>query len=495
MSQKEYSDLEIYFSDVFDVDPAVVTGYGAFDISLVNDLPLFVDPFLLFNSPKKEYQALHDEIIRYMRFLKSVSIDEDIAPGLVDAWFTFPEVRQNWLGWSETGNRGHGLGRDFAKALNRNLGTVFRNFGEETISKSSHLEKLCLIRDGIGRDNVSDFTVNLIKGFIANYTQEFAREHINPSSHAIHRLDKVRFNYETRSWVSEEFDLPSFEDEFVLLTPRDMLTKDETWINRKEFIDRFSAIADALPNTTLRAQVSQYLLRMIPSGPKVTDKEVSAAMAAAVEQFPELIDYYIRQKEDNGDKASDLSKQRVENVERRFVAAVRQLAALLESEGFYSVAGSTHDEAMKRVTFLRDVVENKGGHKLFYVDGQAIERETDLHIMYRLTWFATLSDVSREVNDGRGPADFKISRGAPDKTIVEFKLAKNTHLESNLQKQAEIYTKASDGTHPPIKVIVYFSDAEKARVDVILKRLALAGNPNIVLIDARSDNKPSASKA
>jgi hypothetical protein len=40
----------IYFSDIFGVDPETLDQYGAFDVSLVNDLPLFVDPFLLFNS-------------------------------------------------------------------------------------------------------------------------------------------------------------------------------------------------------------------------------------------------------------------------------------------------------------------------------------------------------------------------------------------------------------------------------------------------------------
>lgn len=50
---------EIYFSDIFKVDPETLEGHGAFDISLLTDLPLFLDPFLLFNSKKPEYQALH----------------------------------------------------------------------------------------------------------------------------------------------------------------------------------------------------------------------------------------------------------------------------------------------------------------------------------------------------------------------------------------------------------------------------------------------------
>ena len=70
--------------------------------------------------------------------------------------------------------------------------------------------------------------------------------------------------------------------------------------------------------------------------------------------------------------------------------------------------------------------------------------ETDLHILLRLTWFATPSDVSREVDDGREPADLKISRGSFDKTIIEFKLAGNSSLKRNLQKQAELYQKARD---------------------------------------------------
>ena len=64
----------IYFSDFFGVDPELLEEYGAFDISLVNDLPLFVDPFLLFNSEKPEYQALHAKIIGYMRFLKDMTL-------------------------------------------------------------------------------------------------------------------------------------------------------------------------------------------------------------------------------------------------------------------------------------------------------------------------------------------------------------------------------------------------------------------------------------
>ena len=108
----------------------------------------------------------------------------------------------------------------------------------------------------------------------------------------------------------------------------------------------------------------------------------------------------------------------------------------------------------------KNVIENKDGYRNFYVKGKPIKRESDLHVMFRLTWFATPSDVSPETNDGRGPVDFKISRGSKDKTLVEFKLASNSKLKQNLENQVEVYKKAHD-TDNAIKVILFFTYAEE----------------------------------
>lgn len=135
----------IYFSDFFEVDPACLEEFGAFNVSLVNDLPLFVDPFLLFDSDSPEYIGLHDEIIRYVRFLRDAAVSNTLTEGHFTHWFFFPEVSQNWLGFSRTGNKGSGLGRKFANALLRNLKTMFNDFGKETVSRGSHLEKRVLL--------------------------------------------------------------------------------------------------------------------------------------------------------------------------------------------------------------------------------------------------------------------------------------------------------------------------------------------------------------
>lgn len=50
--------MDIYFSDFFNVSQDSLDKYGALNVSLINDLPLFIDPFLLFNSSNPTYRKL-----------------------------------------------------------------------------------------------------------------------------------------------------------------------------------------------------------------------------------------------------------------------------------------------------------------------------------------------------------------------------------------------------------------------------------------------------
>jgi hypothetical protein len=256
--------MKIYFADFFDVDPVRLDAYGAFNISLINDLPVFIDPFLLFNSDKPEYRALHDDMIRYIRFLRDVSNAGEVKAGLLNSWFRFPEVKQTWLGYSRVGNKGSGLGSDFAAALHESLNTLFSDFGNENITQGSHLEKLCLIKDKVGKDNIRDFTTNLVKGFLCRYTQEFALANIDAARLRRVPVRHVEFNYQTRSWRTEYFWLPHIDSDYILLTPKEILTKDDAWINKHDLIGDFDDIASSVPNQELRAQINDYFLRQLP---------------------------------------------------------------------------------------------------------------------------------------------------------------------------------------------------------------------------------------
>ncbi len=47
----------MYFSDYFKVRPQVIEKYGAFNISLVADLPLFIDPFSCLTAIKRNTRS------------------------------------------------------------------------------------------------------------------------------------------------------------------------------------------------------------------------------------------------------------------------------------------------------------------------------------------------------------------------------------------------------------------------------------------------------
>lgn len=109
----------------------------------------------------------------------------------------------------------------------------------------------------------------------------------------------AEFNYKTRRWTSKKYTLPYIDGDYVLLTPKDTLTKDEAWINKHDIIGDFDDIVAAIPNIELRDQVNEYFLRRVPEDAK--QREINEVIAKTLRNFPELIDRYIRLKEDTGD--------------------------------------------------------------------------------------------------------------------------------------------------------------------------------------------------
>jgi hypothetical protein len=496
--------MELYLSQYLGIEPDLLEVYGAFDVSVVSDLPLFIDPFLLFHSNKPEYQALHERILTYLRFLRDKAAGGNLDPGLIASWYKFKEVKQNWLGFTVLGNGGHGLGSDFAVALHESLGTILSNFGSEAVTASSHLEKVSLLRPNVGRDSISDFTTNLIKEYLLEYTQSFARKHLTDEQCREFRIRRVRFNYDTEAWEEGTYYLPVLWDDFVLLTPIDMLTCDDTWISHGDLLRRFDQIPEALPDAELCALVSNYFAQRLRAfaplrrrGPRrgPTRTERDAAAQATIREFPELLDYYIWIKEEAGDDAEYISLEKVQDTLAIFVDQLKGVVAdLRDKTDFYERGWSSYDAVLARVKAFKHYVENQDGWRVINRAGQPFAKETEVHLFFGIIWFGSVFDVNREPNNGRGPVDFKVSIGAADKSLIEFKLASNSRLKRNLEKQVEIYEKANQ-TATSAKVIICYTESDQDKVTKILEDLKLDGREDIIVIDARSDNKPSASKA
>lgn len=499
----------MFFSERFQVSSELIKGYGAVDISLVCDIPLFIDPMLIFNSEKEVYKNLHESIVRYFHFLYTKAT-QGLTAKEINAWFNFSEVPNNWLGYSLVGNKGLALGEKYAKFLYKNIAFAINTHG---ISQSQHIEKVMLLYDGSGKDKISDLTVNLIKGFLCEYTETFSLRYINAEFLGKFPVDKAYFNYRTESFVSKEYVLPYVYDErgrkeYVLLTPYDILREDEPSINRKDFYDSYERIRIAIENDTLRAYVNNYIGLAVKqyeenqrrnrraSREKSIKKIEKAAFRELAREYPELYDYYIKLRETDIDEIrstclSELNTQ----LEKLFVAS-QKIISLFENQDYQVNEKLTaREEAKERLRYFKHIIEDCDGYKNLYVKGKQIAKENDLQRLFRFVWYGTNYKVDAEPNNGRGQADFIVSMGQKDQSIVEFKLASNSTL-AHVFTQVKIYEAANcaDGS---LIAIFYFSESEYLYSEQIVKAAGYESmiGESIYLIDCRNDNKPSASIA
>jgi hypothetical protein len=319
-----------------------------------------------------------------------------------------------------------------------------------------------------------------------SYTQEFARLHLKPSQRKLFSI-RCSFDQALQIWLPKQFELPHFYrgdrgDDFIILTPVDILTKDEAFICSSDFTASFRHIAGALENSSLREAVNTYFASQLPEKPKKNDFEL--AVYSTVNKFPDLLDYYIKSKEEKKDQASIISHEKVDRLQRELLDTLQKLSSFLSADpSFYQTAPNSYEEALARAGYLKETIENNDVYRIFYKDGKPIASEETIQRIFRLTWFGSPYDVNSEVNNGRGPADYKISYGDRDSTIVEFKLGRSSSLKNNLISQAEVYKKASRSISD-IKVILCYSQAEVARVHRVLKSIGQENAENIVIIDA-----------
>ena len=497
------------FSEKFNVEKDIIEEYGAIDISLICDIPLFIDPMLIFNSDKPIYKSLHNSIIKYFHFLARKS-EQKLDISEIKTWYTFNEVCNNWFGYSLEGNKGSALDIEFGKFLYNNIRFAVKS---NDISKGEHAEKIMLLYDGSGRDKISDMTVNLIKGFLCEYTQTFAKNYLKESDCGIFPVEKSEFNYETESFITKEYYLPYIinekgEDEFVLLTPCDILRKNEPSINREHFLKNNRRVRDCIENDVLRTQVNNYIAKAVGEYEREQRKDKKKpsemvikqiekeAFTEMVKEHPEIYDYYIKMREEEKEVIKQECKSEVNMQIKQFIENAQELVEIFKKSNYVLVEkNNAFEESKKRLLFFKHIIEDCDGYKCLYYEGKRISRENDLQRMFKFAWYKTSYKPDFEANNGRGPADVVVSKGRKDQNVIEFKLASNSNLK-HVFEQTEIYKKAN-GTDKSIIAIFYFTEQELTKVNKMInnagqnKRI----NEDIILIDCRSDNKQSASKA
>ena len=190
---------------------------------LDEDIPLYLDPFLLWRSPSFQDKGLHQLIVGAFNNLgKLVRTGQQTAAArqLIAA----SECNEVGLGTSAK-KKGVRLGKAKADEVLELFERIpyYRNNGFR------HFEEIQLFVDGIGKDRISDIACNFMKSFLLDYTYQECTQLGIPTSRV--KVDDI-YDPAKEEFVSLDCEVPVHPatDAPLLLVPKRWL-RHTPWIN------------------------------------------------------------------------------------------------------------------------------------------------------------------------------------------------------------------------------------------------------------------------
>lgn len=222
----------------------LLSGVSQYDVDFVIprvgiDVPVGIDPFLLYKSRDPEYRQLHGQLLEaFSAGILAVRRGMLHEAGRI---LDFPEVSAIGLGYTQGSKRGSGLGTHLSGLI---IETVI---GSPSLQERGirHIEEMQLVSAGIGPDRVSDISANILKSFLIEYTQRQCGIWGLPVKKGV----PVQHIYDLSSqeWRDSYEDLPvsPVDGSAILLVPR-RIVRTLPWINYDDFIrTEFSAYLSA----------------------------------------------------------------------------------------------------------------------------------------------------------------------------------------------------------------------------------------------------------
>lgn len=129
------------------------------------DIPFYIDPFLLWKSPSQQDNSLHLSLVNSFNYLghQFLKGNNDVINTLINS----SECNEVGLGTSKN-KAGKKIGAKAAELILR----LFKDIPQISKSGFIHFEEIQLFVDNIAEDRISDITANLIKSFLIDYTIE-----------------------------------------------------------------------------------------------------------------------------------------------------------------------------------------------------------------------------------------------------------------------------------------------------------------------------------
>jgi hypothetical protein len=209
---------------------------------LDEDIPFYLDPFLLWKSPSQQDRSLHTAVVACFN-----SIGRDAAGArrdqAIESLIKLSECTETGLG-SARNKQGKRIGEKIAG----NIVELFSTVPDIKAGGVGHLEEIQLLVEQISRDRVSDIVSNLIKSFLVDFTLDQCKRLGVPVSPVT--LDV--FDHDTRTFVQEQVALPVNPKNLspLLLVPKRWL-RYVPWINYEDYFDRAFVKDDAKPGSRI----------------------------------------------------------------------------------------------------------------------------------------------------------------------------------------------------------------------------------------------------
>jgi len=198
---------------------------------LDEDIPLYVDPFLLWKSPSMQDNSLHLSItnsFNHLGYLFNNGHQHDALETLIRA----SECDEVGLGVSKAKT-----GKRIGEKMGGSILEIFKNIPQLTKSGFTHFEEIQLLVDGFSRDRVSDIACNFIQSFLIDFTIEQCEKHGIPIEKT--KLENV-YDIKANKFKEEITDLPvnPITKKPLLLVPKRWL-RSIPWINSDDYFKSF----------------------------------------------------------------------------------------------------------------------------------------------------------------------------------------------------------------------------------------------------------------
>lgn len=230
----------------------LLSGISQYDVDFVIprigvDVPVGIDPFLLYKSRDPDYRQLHAQLLDV--FNAGIAAVKRGATGEASRILDFPEVSPIGLGYTQGGKRGSGVGTHLSALIVETL------LGSPELQQRGvrHVEEMQLVSAGIGPDRVSDITANILKKFLIGYTQRQCEIWQLPLKKGVPILHV--YDPSSQLWSDTYEDLPvsPADGSPILLVPR-RIVRLLPWINYDDFLrTEFAAYLSAKQQSARQA--------------------------------------------------------------------------------------------------------------------------------------------------------------------------------------------------------------------------------------------------